>query len=80
MKGDPEFEFHILGQAGTTDSLTDYQCAGEHAPAGYVFDQNNLDWSGSVMLFSQTQLDAYKAPTRARRSGSSPSRMTTRPA
>jgi len=61
LKGDPEFEFHILGQAGTTDSLTDYQCAGEHAPAGYVFDQNDLDWSGSVMLFSQTQLDAYRA-------------------
>lgn len=61
LKGDPEFEFHILGQAGTSDSLTDYQCAGEHAPAGYVFDQDNLDWSGSVLLFSQPQLDAYKA-------------------
>jgi len=61
LKGNPEFEFHILGQAGTSDSLTDYQCAGEHAPAGYVFDQNNLDWSGSVLLFSQQQLDAYKA-------------------
>lgn len=61
LKGDPEFEFHILGQAGTSDSLTDYQCAGEHAPAGYVFDQNDLNWSGSVMLFSQLQLDAYKA-------------------
>ncbi len=60
LKGDPEFEFHILGQTGTSDSLTDYQCAGEHAPAGYVFDQNNLDWSGSVLLFSQLQLDAYK--------------------
>jgi hypothetical protein len=61
LKGDPEFEFHILGQAGTTDSLTDYQCAGEHARAGYIFDQNALDWSGSVMLFSQAQLDGYRA-------------------
>jgi hypothetical protein len=61
LKGDPEFEFHILGQAGTSDSLTDYQCAGEHAPAGYVFDQNDLNWSGTVMLFSQNQLDAYRA-------------------
>ncbi|HET8624792.1 MAG TPA: hypothetical protein VFM14_14605, partial [Gemmatimonadales bacterium] len=31
LKGSPEFEIHILGQAGATDSLTSYQCAGEHA-------------------------------------------------
>lgn len=61
LKGDPEFEFHILGQAGTTDSLTDYQCAGEKQPAPFYFDQNDLDWSGRVMLFSGSQLDAYKA-------------------
>ncbi len=31
-------------------------------PAGYyAFDQNNLDWSGSVLLFSQQQLDSYKS-------------------
>lgn len=61
LKGNPEFEIHILGQSGASDSLTSYQCAGEHAPAGYVFDQNNLDWTGSVMLFSQTQLTNYQA-------------------
>ncbi len=60
LKGSPEFEAHILGQKGASDSLTDYQCAGEHRPVPYYFDQNDLDWSGSVMLFSQAQLDAYK--------------------
>jgi hypothetical protein len=61
LKGSPEFEVHILGQQGQTDSLTDYQCAGEKQPAPYYFDQNELDWSGSVMLFSKAQLDAYNA-------------------
>jgi len=61
LKGGPEFEVHILGQKGQTDSLTDYQCAGEKQPAPYYFDQNALDWSGSVMLFSKVQLDAYNA-------------------
>ncbi len=61
LKGSPEFEVHILGQKGTSDSLTDYQCAGETQPAPYSFDQNDLDWSGSVMLFSKSQLDAYHA-------------------
>src|SRR5881397_3856179 len=61
LKGSPEFEVHILGQKAQTDSLTDYQCAGEKQPAPYYFDQDALDWSGSVMLFSKTQLDAYNA-------------------
>jgi hypothetical protein len=61
FKGSPEFEIHILGQSGTTDSLKDYQCAGEPAGGPYRFDQNSLDWSGSVMLFSQAQLNNYKA-------------------
>src|SRR3989441_1013630 len=61
LKGGPEFEVHILGQKGQTDSLTDYQCAGEKQPTPHYFDQNALDWSGSVMLFSKVQLDAYNA-------------------
>ncbi|MGE5802392.1 MAG: hypothetical protein ACM358_09030 [Gemmatimonadota bacterium] len=59
LKGSPEFEVHILGQKGQTDSLTDYQCAGEHAGGPYTFDQNNLDWSGNVLLFSKSQIDQY---------------------
>ena len=61
FKGSPEFEIHILGQAGSSDSLTDYQCAGEPAPGYYRFDQNSTSWSGSVLLFTQTQLSNYKA-------------------
>lgn len=60
LKGSPEFEIHILGQSGATDSLRDYQCAGANAAGSYRFDQNDLDWSGSVMLFSQGQLNSYK--------------------
>lgn len=60
LKGDPEFEVHILGQSGQTDSLKSYQCAGEHAGGPYAYDQNGNDWTGSVLLFSQTQLDTYK--------------------
>lgn len=61
LKGSPEFEVQILGQKGTSDSLISYQCAGEHAGGPYTFDQNDKDWSGSVLLFSKTQLDQYNA-------------------
>ena len=61
FKGSSEYEIHILGQSGTSDSLTDYQCAGGVATGYYRFDQNNLDWSGSVLLFTQAQLNAYKS-------------------
>jgi hypothetical protein len=60
LKGSPEFEIHVLGQSGASDSLTSYQCAGEHAGGYYAFDQNNLDWTGNVLLFTQSQLNVYK--------------------
>jgi hypothetical protein len=61
LKGSPEYEIHVLGQSGASDSLTSYQCVGEHAGAPYAFDQNSLDWTGNVLVFSQTQLNSYKA-------------------
>lgn len=61
LKGSPEIEILVLGQKGATDSLTKYQCIGERSLSPYYFDQNDLDWRGSVMMFSQAQLDAYKA-------------------
>lgn len=61
LKGSPEFEFHILGQSGASDSLRDYQCAGGAAGGYYRFDQNELNWNGSVLLFSQAQLNNYKS-------------------
>jgi hypothetical protein len=60
FKGDPEFEVHILGQSGATDSLKDYQCAGGAAGGYYHFDQNNLDWTGGALLFTQAQLNNYR--------------------
>jgi hypothetical protein len=61
LKGDPEIEVHILGQEGTSKIMTSYQCAGEKAGSPYGFDMNSTQWSGSVLLFSQAQLDAYSA-------------------
>ena len=61
LKGKPEFETHVLGQNGTSTELKSYQCAGEHAGGPYVYDQNAKTWSGSVVLFSQAQLDSYRA-------------------
>jgi hypothetical protein len=61
LKGSPEFEFHILGQSGASDSLRDYQCAGGSSGGYYRFDQNDLNWSGSVLLFSQAQLSNYRS-------------------
>jgi hypothetical protein len=61
LKGAPEYEIHVLGQLGNTDSLTDYQCAGAEAGGPYAFNQDEKDWTGSVLLFSQKQLDDYKA-------------------
>ena len=61
VKGAPEIEVHVLGQAGSTDSLKSYSCAGGTAAGYYRFDQNSLDWTGSVLLITQTQLNNYKS-------------------
>jgi hypothetical protein len=61
VKGAPEIEVHMLGQAGSSDSLTSYSCAAGTASGYYHFDQNSLDWSGNVLLINQTQLNSYKS-------------------
>jgi hypothetical protein len=60
LKGAPEFEVHMLGQAGSSDSLTSYSCAGEKASGYYRFNQDQLDWTGNVLLITQTALTNYK--------------------
>lgn len=60
LKGSPEYEVHILGQQGQSDSLKDYACAGEHQSGNRYYDQNNADWSGDVLLFTQSEIDSYK--------------------
>ncbi len=59
-KGQPEIEVHLLGQAGSSDSMTSYSCAAGSAAGYYNFDQNSLDWGGNVLLISQLQLNNYK--------------------
>ncbi len=63
LKGDPEYEIHIMGPAapGDTANLASFQCVGEHAPAGYTWDMNQQTWSGSELLFSSAQMDAFTA-------------------
>jgi hypothetical protein len=61
LKGAPEFEVHMLGQDGSSGALKSYQCAGESAGIPYQYNHDNTEWRGSVMLFSQAQLDSYKA-------------------
>jgi len=61
LKGAPEFEVHILGQDAGSNAMRSYQCAGESAGAPYQYNQDETEWRGNVMLFSQAQLDSYKA-------------------
>jgi hypothetical protein len=61
LKGAPEFEVHILGQKTGTTELVSYQCVGEKAGWPYSFNQDNLTWSGSVLMFSATQLASFAA-------------------
>lgn len=61
LKGAPEFEIHILGQKTGTTEMVSYQCIGERAGVPYHWNQDDLTWSGSVMLFSQKQLDDFEA-------------------
>lgn len=60
LKGNPEFEIHIMGQKGASDSLMKYECAGEHE-GGLNYWDGGTDWKGSVLLFSRAQIDAYQA-------------------
>lgn len=61
LKGAPEFEVHMLGQDAGSSALKSYQCAGESAGVPYQYNHDATEWRGTVMLFSQAQLDSYKA-------------------
>ena len=60
LKGDPEYEIHIMGPAAKGDNanLASFQCIGEHATSPYSWDTNQRLWTGSQLLFSKTQIDA----------------------
>ncbi len=62
LKGAPEFEIHIMGPASPSDTanLASFQCIGEKASSGYTWDMNSLTWSGSQLLFTTAQMDAFQ--------------------
>jgi hypothetical protein len=62
LKGDPEYEIHIMGPAakGDTTNLVSFQCIGEHATAPYSWDTNVTSWSGNQLLFTMAQINAMK--------------------
>lgn len=60
IRGSPEVEAHILGPA-VSDSPTSARqisCSGEHAPNWRSFDQNGNQWSGAVLLLSESEMVA----------------------
>lgn len=59
LKGAPEFEIHVLGHKSGSTEMVSYQCIGERAGGPYLWNQDDLTWSGTVMMFSQVQLDQF---------------------
>jgi len=60
LKGDPEFEYHVYGVGDNGESIQ-LACTGEHQTGSYLWDQNGLDWTGSAMLLSDADFNAYQA-------------------
>lgn len=61
LKGDPEFEIHVLAPNGKdTTTYKSLQCVGEHAPSGYYWDTNATTWYGEAQVLKGTQMDAYE--------------------
>jgi hypothetical protein len=62
LKGAPEFEIHIMGPNSATDTTMarTFQCIGERADFGYRWNMDNLQWSGTVRLFTDGQLAAFE--------------------
>jgi len=62
-RGDPEIEVHVHGPlaGGYSQYGEDLTCSGEHAHPDRQFDQNNAFWNGSVLIWSQDQIDAFNA-------------------
>lgn len=65
LMGEPEIEAHIFGQSSTdATQATSLACSwAGHADAYRRFDMNDHSWSGDVLLFSQTEIDNYRART-----------------
>jgi hypothetical protein len=61
LKGAPEFEVQVLGNKSGTTEMVSYQCVGEQAGGPYLWNQDDLSWTGNVLMFSQAQFDHFNA-------------------
>ncbi len=59
LKGNPEYEYHVYGVGDSGESVQ-LACTAEHATGIYAWDQNTLDWTGSVMLLADADYNAYQ--------------------
>lgn len=59
LKGDPEFEIHILGPVSQTDTthFRTLYCIGEHGSV--YWDENDGSWVGDVTLMGPNELAAF---------------------
>lgn len=62
-KGAPELETHVHGQyTGGGTYGKDLSCAGEKMTINYRnYNQDSRTWSGEVLLFSKSEIDAFNA-------------------
>jgi hypothetical protein len=60
LKGAPEFEYHVYG-LGDNGQSVELACTSEVTGGVYTWNQDDLDWSGSAMLFSDVDFKAYQA-------------------
>lgn len=60
LKGKPEYEYHVYGSDGKGGSIQ-LACTGEHSGGPYSFDQNDSQWSGSVALLTEQDIQSYRA-------------------
>jgi len=61
LKGDPEFDIHVLGKAAGKDSMTALSCSGRTAQGLYNYRQASLEWTGRALLYTTAQLESYQA-------------------
>lgn len=60
VKGAPEFEYHVYG-VGDNGASIQLACTAAVQPGVYQWDQDQLDWTGAVMLLSDADYQAYQA-------------------
>ena len=59
LKGDPEYEIHIMGPVSQSDTVhyRTLYCIGEHGTT--YWDDNANTWTGDVVLMGPNELDAF---------------------